>query len=227
MIHEKGKDISGLRFGKLVAKYPHSRSSDNKVKYLCLCDCGNTTISFKFCLTSGKAKSCGCVSAEKSKQRSSVMTKEEKLRLFSRPTHGKSSTKEFRSWSDAKARCMNDKHVWFTYYGGRGITMCDSWVESFQKFYEDMGDCPDGCSLDRVDVNQGYFKSNCRWATSKDQQRNKTNTQWVDSPLGYLPIADLAETLNLSTACLKYRLDSGWQWEDIISKPSQRNKDKL
>lgn len=222
MMEDRGKSISGERFGKLVALYPHSRDKRNKVKYFCVCDCGNTTVSYKFCLTSGKAMSCGCVSAEKARIRCAEMSKEERLKTFSHPTHGLSKTKEFKAWADAKSRCMNKQNAWYESYGGRGITFSEDWLISFETFYSDMGQCPEGYSLDRIDVNKGYCKENCRWASAKQQQRNRTDTEWVDSPLGKHPIADVAEMLGLTTSCLKHRLTVGWDWDRIINTPSQR-----
>lgn len=166
--------------------------------------------------------SCGCVSAEKSKSLFANMSEEDKLAKFSRPTHGMSKSREFQCWSDIKGRCLNTNNRWYPSYGGRGITVCDSWLNSFESFYNDMGECPPKFSLDRVDVNGNYCKENCRWATAKQQQRNRTDTEWIDSPLGYHPVADVAELLGLTTSCLKHRLSVGWSWEKITSKPSQR-----
>jgi hypothetical protein len=224
MIQEKGKDISGQRFGKLVAVYPHSRDARNKVKYFCVCDCGNTTVSYKFCLVAGDAASCGCTAAEKAKVRAQAMSKEDKIRVFGRPTHGMSKTKEFQCWADLKVRCINPNNKWYPYYGGRGISVCDRWLESFENFYEDMGDCPTGMSLDRIDVNGDYCKENCRWATAKQQQRNRTDTEWVESPLGHYTLADTAEMLGLTISCLKHRLKVGWSWDKIINTPPLRKK---
>lgn len=87
-------------------------------------------------------------------------------------THRKSKTPVHNTWHNMKQRCLNKNHKNYKDYGKRGITVCEKWL-TFEGFYEDMGDRPDGMTLDRIDNNKGYFKDNCRWATKKDQARNR------------------------------------------------------
>lgn len=86
----------------------------------------------------------------------------------------KSST--YASWRNAKTRCFNKFHEKFKQYGARGITMCPEWAADFRVFLRDMGECPAGLTLERMDVNKGYEPGNCRWATKRDQTKNKTNS---------------------------------------------------
>tara|TARA_R100000951_G_scaffold49479_2_gene41801 strand:+ start:103 stop:555 length:453 start_codon:yes stop_codon:yes gene_type:complete len=90
--------------------------------------------------------------------------------------HGMVGTSVYQCWASMRMRCLNNKNPRFKNYGGRGITVCDEWKNSFVSFYNDMGDMGAGMSLDRIDNNKGYYKGNCRWATKSEQQRN-INTQ--------------------------------------------------
>lgn len=87
--------------------------------------------------------------------------------------HGKWGSREYKTWDMMIQRCSNPKHTNYKYYGARGITVCDRWLRSFKSFYDDMGDRPQGMTLDRKDVNKGYYKDNCRWATRTLQSINQ------------------------------------------------------
>ena len=106
-------------------------------------------------------KSCGCLNKENGKH------------LI---THGMVYSKEYSSYRAMKERCLNEKSKSYKHYGGRGITMCDEWIESFENFYKDMGERPSkNHSIDRIDVNKGYSKENCQWTTSRNQALNRRN----------------------------------------------------
>lgn len=92
-------------------------------------------------------------------------------------THGGSKSREYRAWAHMKGRCYDLNDVGYRYYGGRGISVCERWIDSFENFIADMGKCPKGLSLDRIEVNGNYKPSNCRWATSEQQLNNKTNSR--------------------------------------------------
>lgn len=152
------KDISGKRFGLLTVvcfdswlKKGRSRTS----KWLCKCDCGKTTTVRVGNLNNGTTTSCGCVAAQNS------------------TTHGMSKTPLYRVWANMIKRCSNPKSTHYEHYGGRGIKVCDRWLHSFEHFYEDMGECPEGMSLDRIDPDGHYEPSNCRWASKSEQSFNR------------------------------------------------------
>ena len=127
--------------------------------YMCLCDCGVIIKCSENNLKTGNTNSCGCY-------------KLDAVRL-SRTKHGMCTTVEYNSWKGMKKRCNNENCNDYAYYGGRGISVCEKWSVDFSAFFFDMGKCPDGYSIDRIDVNKGYFKDNCRWACNTTQARNQ------------------------------------------------------
>lgn len=158
------KDLTGMVFGRLTvlgqADDYVSPSGGHYARWLVQCSCGSPTlVKQQRGLIVGSTASCGCLQKEKT---SRANTK-----------HGKRSTKEYNSWAHMVQRCTNPRNKSFSYYGGRGITICDRWLNSFEAFYEDMEECPEGMSLDRIDVNEGYCKENCRWTSSNEQCYNQ------------------------------------------------------
>lgn len=217
----------GERFGKLVVlseATKEDRQSRHR-KMHCICDCGNKTLTMLFALKNGQAKSCGCIAANKAKERWKNPTKEmlEQRRVQGErnKTHGMTKHPAFKQWSDMKSRCTNPNHKWYPSYGGRGISIDKSWL-SFDGFWRDMGDkWSDGLQIDRVDNNKNYCKENCKWSTRSEQQRNKSNTKYIDTPDGVMDITTASEFYGLTTGCLRYRYDKGIRGMELIRK-SQR-----
>jgi hypothetical protein len=214
----------GQRFGRLVVS-ERSQIKSRHSKWLCVCDCGKSTVSFGFSLRMGRAKSCGCIAAEKAKKRWENPTDEMRKKMGAHAiTHNMSKHPAFRSWTDMKTRCLNPKSKWFASYGGRGIKICDSWLQSFENFWQDLGPTWfDGALIGRIDNDGNYEFCNVKWETATQQQRNKSNTRYIETPQGMMPIKVASEIFGIPVECLRYRQQAGWPIEKLY-KPSQRNK---
>lgn len=217
----------GERFGKLVVLSEATKEERNSRhrKMHCICDCGNKTMTMLFTLKNGSARSCGCIAANKAKERwrnpTKGMIKQRKEQGEKNRTHGMSTHPAFQQWADMKSRCLNKSHVWYSSYGGRGITVDESWL-SFDVFWSDMGDSwGKGLQINRIDNDKGYCKDNCKWSTRSEQQRNKSNTRYIETPDGRMDITSASEFYGVSTGCLRYRYDKGYRDLDLIKK-SQR-----
>ena len=129
------------------------------------CECGKETETLFRSVLSDKVKSCGCLQREAAA-----------LQGRSMKSHGMSTTSTYHIWQSMKQRCYDKNNINYDNYGGRGITVCDDWLAAFQAFYADMGERPDGLTLERIDNNKGYNKNNCKWATYTEQSYNRRNT---------------------------------------------------
>jgi hypothetical protein len=127
--------------------------------------------------------------------------------------------RSYRSWEHMLDRCYNENHPQFEHYGGRGIGVCDRWRESFPAFLEDMGDRPDGLTLERNDTNAGYEPSNCCWATFAEQNRNKTNGTELSFNGQQQSVTEWAEQLGIPRHVIFSRLRCGWSVERALTAP--------
>lgn len=158
---------AGIVFGRLRA-VEGSRDANGNRTWLCLCECGASAKVRAYDLAAGRQKSCGCY------KRSYSAHLSERLRLrhgYGRHTGGK-RTPTYNSWNSMKQRCGNPKNSDYQIYGGRGIRVCLEW-ESFEAFLSDMGERPEGKTLDRIDPDGNYCPGNCRWSTPLEQRHNR------------------------------------------------------
>lgn len=194
------KDITGQKFGRLTAvKYL------GKSRWLCKCDCGNLTEVARGHLKTGHTKSCGCLQRDPTTKKHYV-------------THDKSNTRLYTTYQGMKARCYRKSHKHYKDYGGRGITICDAWLNDFMSFYNwaiDNG-YREGLTIDRIDNNKGYSPDNCRFITHQEQQNNRRNNVYITYNSETKSINDWATELNVNVMTLYTRRFKNWSVHDIL-----------
>ena len=208
------RDITGQKFGLLtVISLCEERSNAEKARWVCQCDCGNTPVVVGSSLMSGNTRSCGCFQRE-------WVTK-------ANTTHGECGSVEYRAWAQLKSRCLYKSNKRYEDYGGRGITVCERWLNSFENFFEDMGVRPEGLTLDRIENDGNYEPGNCRWADSETQGSNKRNSRLITYGGETLTHAQWGRRLGGGHSFVHNRLRLGWAEEDTVTVPvGQRRKSK-
>lgn len=199
MKHSKNfKDITGQKFNRLtVIKFAY-RGKDNRAYWECKCDCGNVAIVSGKNLRSGNTKSCGCYNLESISKRNKVIHR----------THGETNTKLFHIWVGIKTRCHNPNTINYHNYGGKGISICEEWDNSFESFrdWALSNGYKDGLQIDRIDFNGNYEPSNCRWCTAKEQQRNKSSNTMITYQGETHSIAEWADIIGIKYDVLQKRI---------------------
>lgn len=198
------KDLSGMRFGKLlvVGRYGGPCSAF-KMRWECICECGEVRFIRTVSITSGNSKSCGCVRKSSWKR---VITK-----------HGLTNHPLYSTWREMKKRCTNPKHKAFSNYGGRGILVCERWM-SLNNFVEDMGAKPSPIhELDRENNDGNYEPGNCRWVTKSVQSRNKRTNHRIEFLGKTKCLADWSRDLGIGRGAISYRLSKGDSFSQIVA----------
>lgn len=188
-------DIAGERFGRLtVIEIAHRRglnSGGTVVYWKCRCDCGEMKIVKSQSLRTGVTKSCGCLARENFPR---IPVK-----------HGMSKSKTYGSWRAMRERCLDPKNKRFANYGGRGISVCERWSQ-FHNFLSDMGERPEGHTIERIDVNRGYEPGNCMWIPSSKQCENTTRNRVIEYNGKKRILRDWAKLIGVTPRALAIRL---------------------
>jgi len=208
-------DLTGQRFGRLVVIKRVENTKTGQTRWLCLCDCGKEKVIYGNSLRQELTKSCGCLSIEITVKRNFK--------------HGHSKreqySKTYRVWDHVLQRCNNPNCKAYKDYGGRGITVCKRWMK-FENFLEDMGEYPrKGYSIERTNNNLGYYKKNCKWATRKEQSRNRRSNRNYTFNNKSRCKTDLAKEYGISVSLLTHRLDKlGWSIEKALLTPVRKKR---
>jgi hypothetical protein len=198
------KDITGQKFGKLTAvKYLYkTKDSSNSPIWEFECECGTKIDKNRKLVEKGKVKSCG---------------NRECFNKQSKSKHSKSKHSLYTTWLGMKDRCYNVNQPGYANYGGRGIVVCDRWLESFENFLEDVGEKPSSKhSIDRKDNDGNYEPSNVKWSTSQEQQRNRRNTIFIEREGEIKTLIEWCELLDANYDVCRNRLKRGWPLEDLF-----------
>ncbi len=199
----KRLDLEGLRFGRLVV-VKRDRVADGRTGWLCQCDCGVSSIVQTSKLTSGHTASCGCAVVGRTACNFPQIARR-------RERHGMHGTPEYRSWDAMISRCHNPSNDHFQNYGGRGVSVCPAWRESFARFLDDVGLKPvPGMNIDRIDTNGNYEPGNARWATRTENQRNmRTSKRWIVNGVEYPSLPEAARGVGVGRTTIQRWCEGG------------------
>lgn len=202
-------DLIGLKFGRLTVIERAKITNRKKVKWVCMCDCGVISVVAGSDLKSGHTSSCGCLKEEKFKDRFT--------------THGQTGSRLHTIWNNMRFRCRNPKATEYRHYGGRGISVCKEWAQSFDVFatWAFESGYNDNLTIDRIDNSGNYCPSNCKWATMSEQQNNKqTNLVWKGKTL-----KQHCDEKGLKYKRIRDRISKlGWTFEKALTEPARRNQ---
>lgn len=208
-------NIAGEKYGRLIAVEWTGNACSSGRLWKFKCDCGAEIIASIGQVRSGNTTSCGCFAKEKLRSRNEKMAKHKCTRS---PT--------WNSWSAMRRRCQKQDDKDYHKYGARGIVVCERW-QSFENFMADMGERPEGMTIDRVDNNGNYEPENCRWATPLQQSRNSRNSVVIEYQGEKHCVAEWAALVGIEVKTLQYRIRSGWDVEKALSTPSMTNRKRF
>lgn len=204
------RDFTGSKFIRLTIIKQYIKNFQTVAD--CVCDCGNRKTILLSHILKGKITSCTCLHKEGVR----------KINY----SHGDCKSREYRIWNLMKSRCSVNSELYKAWFG-RGIKVCDRWLNSYENFLFDMGRSPSkNHSIDRIDNNGDYEPSNCRWATRKEQSRNTSQNINITHNGVTKCVSDWANDLgNKKRGVLAYRLKAGWSFHDAITKPIRLIRD--
>lgn len=218
------QDITGQRFNRLIVLEYVGNSNQRNALWKCRCDCGNFTVLKTTTLRKGKTKSCGCLQRERAH-----------LSNLARRTIAHYYPSEHWIWMGLRYRCLNPENSQWHNYGGRGITVCQRWRDSFKNFLDDMRPRPSmKHTLDRENNNGNYscgkceeclengWTANCRWVTMKEQMRNTRKTIFLTFNGIRRPLQEWAEVLDIAYQTIYSRYRFGLPIEKILAPTRKR-----
>jgi hypothetical protein len=207
----KFQDLTGQTFDRLtVLGFDGLKGVPPRSYWICLCLCGERVSVAAAALKSGHTRSCGCI----------------RIDFPHRRTHGMSKTSIYRRWANMIQRCSDPNIKSFKSYGGRGIQVCDRWLE-FENFIADMGKPPTPKhSLERKDVNGNYEPDNCKWATHREQSNNKRDSIWCTRNGVSKPVIEWCRELHVPYKRVITRIENGWGAEEALSVPKMSLKER-
>lgn len=205
-------DLTGKKFGRLTVLGICPHEPGERVYWLCECDCGNVLKVTSNHLTSGHTKSCGCYR----KENSGLINWK----------HGMAHEKIYGVYKAIKRRCYKEDDPNYKNYGGRGITVCEEWRNSFQEFYKwaESTGYQEGLTIDRIDTNGNYEPENCRWTDMKTQNNNRRNNHLEKYNGEYYTISQLSEISIVDYSTLLSRINAGWEIEKAVETPNTHEK---
>lgn len=214
-ISPKFKDLTGQIFGKLKVIDCAGRNHRKQALWNCLCECGKKVVVHGNHLRSNRTKSCGCLRSEVS--------------AIVNSTHGFTRVGKVHPlhavWVAMKQRCTNQNNHAYHNYGGRGITVCERWMNSFEDFYLDMGECPPNMTLERINNDGSYSPENCIWETRSEQAKNRRSAiaSMIEFDGKKWHLCDLANQYNHNPGVLHHRIYSAkWPIEKAVLTISKR-----
>jgi len=201
-------------FNRLTVISYAGSNKHNKTVWLCRCICGNKVIVTGSHLINGNTNSCGCYQVDRIKE--------------AETTHGQAKagemSKEYKCWANMKNRCYNKKVKQYKDYGGRGIMVCDRWLNSFDNFFFDMGKMPtDKHSIERIDNNKGYAPENCKWDTKINQARNNRRNRWLEYDNKKMLLSDWAKYFGVHPSAIYCHFKGGKTFEQVYRFYENKN----
>jgi hypothetical protein len=202
------KDITGERYGRLLVIMPIKKDGRGEYFWICQCDCGNIKTISGNKLRSGNTRSCGCF--------------REEHRGDNNRTHGMANNRLYTIWLNMRSRCYNPKNISYRNYGGRGISVCNEWRGSFEKFmdWSFYHGYNEALTIDRIDFNGNYSPQNCKWATKIEQANNKRNNHVINIDGEEKTISEWARIYGINCDTIERRINAyGWDEQIAVKTP--------
>lgn len=196
MANRDGLELAGQKYGRWLVIEKGDLDPRGNVLWLCRCECGTERFVRGSEIYLGNSTSCGCT----------------------RRRHGMTGSRTWKSWDAMKQRCLNPNSPDYPRYGAMGIKVCDRWLK-IDEFLADMGERPEGKTIDRIDNSGNYELGNCRWATASEQQFNKRSNLKLEYQGQIRSIVDLSNESGVPLKVLRWRLEHDWDLPRALKSP--------